>query len=124
MPPRDGAFPRVARLLTGAQYERVFSRPERSRDKLFTVLGRRNRLGRPRLGLAISRKAIATAVGRNRVKRLVRESFRLRQEWLGPIDVIVMAKSEVLTQDNIQLTRSLDDHWTRITKRCEQFSPP
>lgn len=45
--------------------------------------------GPPRLGILISRKHAAAAVQRNRIKRRIREAFRLEQESLGAIDLLV-----------------------------------
>ena len=46
---------------------------------------------RPRLGVTVSSK-IANAVGRNRVKRWVREAFRAAQAELPPVDFVVIAR--------------------------------
>ena len=51
-------------------------------------VGRRDS-GAARLGLLISRRHAPRAVVRNRIKRCIREAFRLEQERLGPIDVLV-----------------------------------
>lgn len=59
------------------------------------VLARRNTLGFPRLGLAIARKQVRHAVRRNRIKRLIRESFRLHQQELSALDVVVIARRGV-----------------------------
>jgi ribonuclease P protein component len=45
--------------------------------------------GEPRLGLLVTRKHAAKAVERNRIKRCLREAFRLEQAALGPLDVLV-----------------------------------
>jgi len=45
--------------------------------------------GEPRLGLLVTRKHAAKAVERNRIKRCLREAFRLGQAALGPLDVLV-----------------------------------
>jgi ribonuclease P protein component len=45
--------------------------------------------GGPRLGLLVTRKHAARATERNRIKRCVREAFRLEQAALGPMDVLV-----------------------------------
>ena len=119
MPPFAATFPRSARLLDKVDFGWVFARPCRSGDSLFTVLGRRREDGNARLGLAVSRKAVATAVGRNRVKRLVRESFRHYQNELRCLDLVVMVKSGVAARSNHELASSLDRHWIRIRKRCE-----
>ena len=55
-----------------------------------------NRKSHPRLGLAISKKIIRKAVDRNRVKRMIRESFRLNQQQLGCFDIVVLAKRDTV----------------------------
>ena len=45
--------------------------------------------GGPRLGLLVTRKHAARAIDRNRIKRCLREAFRLEQDGLGPLDVLV-----------------------------------
>jgi ribonuclease P protein component len=55
----------------------------------YTVYLARRDAGSARLGMLISRKHAARAVERNRIKRCIREAFRLEQEKLGPIDVLV-----------------------------------
>jgi len=45
--------------------------------------------GAPRLGILISRRHARAATDRNRIKRCIREAFRLEQEKLGPIDLLV-----------------------------------
>lgn len=45
--------------------------------------------GAPRLGMLVSRKHSPRATVRNYIKRCIREAFRLEQEKLGPIDVLV-----------------------------------
>jgi len=45
--------------------------------------------GKPRLGILVTRKHAAAATERNRIKRCIREAFRLEQEALGPVDLLV-----------------------------------
>jgi len=51
-------------------------------------MGRRS-AGKPRLGMLVTRKHAADATERNRIKRCIREAFRLEQEALGPVDLLV-----------------------------------
>lgn len=111
-------FARRNRLSSKADFQNVFAQPVKSGDPCFTVLARPNGLGYPRLGLAISRKAAAAAVQRNRIKRLVRESFRLQQAMLDSLDLVVIGRAKLATQDNATLFESLQRHWARLAKRC------
>ena len=66
-----------------------------------------------RLGLIISKKAAPKAVDRNRIKRLVRESFR-QQQSLKSADYVVMAKPSVKQLTNQQVFECLQHLWQRI----------
>lgn len=113
-----GRFGRDRRLVKSADFKPVFARPEqKSTDAGFTVLARRNGLAQARLGLAVSKKHVRLAVARNRIKRLVRESFRGHQHELGGLDVVVLARATTASQSNRQLLVSLAVHWNRIARR-------
>jgi len=67
-----------------------------------------------RLGLAISKKNTKRAVDRNRIKRIIRESFRLNLQILPPIDLVVMANPATKNADNQQIFHSLEQHWNKL----------
>ena len=71
---------------------------------------------RARLGLAIAKRQVRLAVQRNRVKRLVRESFRQARPTLRGVDLVVMARPRLAERSNRQLSESLLKHWQRISK--------
>ncbi|NIP72526.1 MAG: ribonuclease P protein component [Gammaproteobacteria bacterium] len=113
-------FPKAARLTTSREYQRVFQgAPHTSTDDCFRLLAVSNRLDHPRLGLAVSRKAVPRAVQRNRIKRLVRESFRLNQARLPGLDIVVLARPRLQEKDNEALFASLNRHWSRLIRQCE-----
>ena len=75
-------FSRELRLLTPTQFKNVFEQPFRASTPEITILARKNNLEHPRLGLTVAKKHLKRAHDRNRIKRLVRESFRLSQHNL------------------------------------------
>lgn len=62
---------------------------KRLRADGYTFFVERRAAGRPRLGVLVSRKHSTAASERNYLKRCIREAFRLEQEKLGPVDVLV-----------------------------------
>lgn len=115
--PSAATFPKHARLTNGAEYGRVFARPRVCRDRNFRVLARANGLPHARLGLAVSKKICKTAVGRNRLKRLVRESFRRHRMQLGRkggLDLVVLPARQAASICNRELDESLAALWRKL----------
>jgi ribonuclease P protein component len=112
-------FGKDNRLLNAADFGRVFECATRSRDRLFTVLYHQNTTNRARLGLAISKKHCRRASARNRIKRVVRESFRQSKDLLAGFDVVVINQPGAAIASNIELFESLDGHW----RRCGAAKP-
>ncbi len=106
-------FGREDRLLDADSFQRVFKKAHRSGDTLFTVLSRENREKGARLGLAISKKNCRLAVQRNRLKRIVRESFRSHKDGLDGRDVVVMCQAGASRASNKKLFDSLAAHWQK-----------
>lgn len=105
------------RLRCESDYDAVFSDPLRSRDQYFLLLARVNNQALTRLGLIVSKKKIRKAVARNRVKRIIRDSFRLQQHQLPAVDVIVLAYQATDKADSITLRHSLNKHWDKLRKQ-------
>ena len=108
-------FSQINRLLEAKQYKRVFAEPVRQTNRFFTILARRNLIALPRLGLAISKKNIRLAKDRNRIKRIIRESFRHEKSGFANLDLVVMAKQDALKADNTELFNSLSALWLNLS---------
>jgi ribonuclease P protein component len=121
--PRE-ALPRSARLTKPGEFKRVFQRPMISADRCFKVLAQVGGGQGPRLGMAVSRQVDRNATGRNRIKRIIRESFRRRFAAGGlPIDFVVLPRRECATICNGELFQSLEEHWTRIVAQLRKMPP-
>jgi len=91
MKPRG--FPPTLRIRKGSEFDAVFREGGRCGDDLLVVHARPNGGPEPRLGLAVG-KVVGGAVVRNRIKRLLREAFRLHRGELPPAhDLVVVAKA-------------------------------
>ncbi len=108
---------RITRLRRKLEFDRVFDRPLRSSDGDFTVLARANDCGHARLGLVVSKRVDKRAVKRNRLKRIIRESFRQGSIQAAAVDLVVIAKGPAATADPARLRRSLERHWQSLVKR-------
>ncbi len=107
-------FARKYRLVKPAEFKRVFQQPRKSGDKFLVVLARRNTLGFARLGIAVSIKSAVTAVERNRVKRVARETFRHHRASLGDMDFIVTGRAGLADKTNRDLRAALKKHWLSL----------
>jgi ribonuclease P protein component len=125
--PQQG-FPRQLRLLNAGDFSHVFEQADlKVHGKGMMALARLSTRGHPRLGLVVSKKNVKRAVDRNRFKRLVRESIRLRQEQLPSVDIVVLARRGVQDIDNDTLHRQLHGMWKRLQRDAQAVitsSPP
>lgn len=115
------AFGKSHRLLTPSDYRHVFQRARKRTFGGLVSYTRPNALGYPRLGLAISRKCSPRAVERNRIKRVIREAFRLRRQSLGGVDIVFLGQAGVTRHDAAGLRAVVDKHLTEI-EQCEHPS--
>ncbi len=86
-------------------------------DTYFSLSVLANNESTPRLGLAIATRTFGSAVARNVVKRLARESFRMNQHELPPVDVMVSARDAARQAQPADLRASLKKHWKNIAQR-------
>jgi ribonuclease P protein component, eubacterial len=86
------SFSKKDRLLRRADFVRVQSRGRKVYTKSLLMMVLENRIGRTRLGIAVSKK-IGNSVKRNKWKRIIREIFR-RNRSLFPntVDIVVIPK--------------------------------
>lgn len=84
-------FPRTARVRARADFDRIFKQGRRVALPVLALHWQAGDAG-PRLGLAVSRKVDPHAVGRNRIKRVIRDAFRHCRADLAGGDYVVVAR--------------------------------
>ena len=114
----DRQFPRSCRLTARRQFQAVYRDGRRVGSKSFTLFGLPNSLGYCRLGITVTRK-LGGAVRRNRIKRVMREVFRLnRAELVGSIDIVVNARHEFHETSFEDLAQEFLSGSRRLAARC------
>jgi ribonuclease P protein component len=114
------SFQRELRLLNAKDYTRVFDKAFKVNNKAFTLLARKNDCNHPRLGLVIAKKNLRFAHQRNRVKRLLREGFRLDQAHLASYDLVILTRRDIAVLSKSDIIRLRDDLLNRFKQRCKR----
>ena len=110
-------FSREKRLLTPRHFKAVFDSPTgKVPGKNLLILARENGLDHPRLGLVIGKKSVKLAVQRNRLKRLMRDSFRLNQQLLAGLDIVIVARKGLGEIENPELHQHFGKLWKRLAR--------
>ena len=116
-------FSKERRLLNSGDYSAVFDdAPFRASHQKFLILSRPSSSKNPRLGLIIAKKNVRKATQRNRIKRLVRESFRSQLHNLPSIDAIVLARKGADSLTNAEITSVINGLWKRVKKRASTIA--
>jgi ribonuclease P protein component len=100
------------------EFEAVHARGRRVGNGFFAVTVCQNNKGHPRLGMAVGSKLAGGSVERNRIRRVVRESFRLNQLELPAVDLVVSARPRSKGATNAQLRASVEELWGKVKKQC------
>jgi ribonuclease P protein component len=116
-------LPREARLRRPSEFAALRTSSGRAGGRCFHVRYRDNELGQARLGLAISKRVSKRAVERNRIKRLLRESFRRIRHQLPSIDVMVMAREQAAGLPGAQLLAEIDVLWRKLSMNQSEVLP-
>jgi ribonuclease P protein component len=85
-------FTKADRIRTASEYRTLSKYGKRCYSDLFIVISRKNQLSRSRLGITVSKK-VGKAVTRNKIKREIRDYFRLNRNLLSSrMDINIIAR--------------------------------
>ncbi len=119
--PERLTLPAPKRLRRKSDFDAAYARGRRFGNGFFGVTASWNDKGWPRLGLAVAVKTAGGGVQRNRLRRIIRESFRLHQHELPGVDVIVSAREKAKNAARPELHASLVALWKKVSNQCASW---
>jgi ribonuclease P protein component len=111
-------FTKEQRLLTPAAFREVFDAPERKihQSHLMAFI-KPSTQDKPRIGMAITKRKVPTAVARNLIKRHIREQFRLKASKMENKDIVFIIKKSIKDIDDKELKNQISNIFKKIEKK-------
>ena len=110
-------FTKEQRLLTPAAFREVFDAPERKLHQSHLMAFVRDNIHeQPRIGMAITKRKVPTAVARDLIKRQIRENFRTQAFKLENKDIVFIVKKSVKDLDNKEIIKQVNNILKKIEK--------
>lgn len=116
-------FLKKNRLLSKKDFSDAQEAAIKISQKQLLLLFKNNEQSFSRLGLVVGKRVAPLAVSRNRIKRTIRESFRLHQKKLIGLDIIVIARRECDTLSKLELREGMNKLWERLIKQYPNRLP-
>ncbi|MFI4847322.1 MAG: ribonuclease P protein component [Candidatus Makana argininalis] len=110
-------FQKKFRLTKFNHFSFVFKKPKIYNTIYIKILSKCNKLKNPRIGFLISKKQIKMSYERNRIKRLIRENFRINKNYLPYIDIILIIKKKISDLENNDINKLINKIWINFNKK-------
>jgi ribonuclease P protein component len=100
--------------LKACEYDYVFAQPKKINRTEATLYVRPNSQGHARIGLLVSKRSVRFAVARNRIKRLIRESFRHQHASIKAVDIVFVARHKLQFVENKEMFQLFSNLWDQL----------
>jgi len=115
-------FPRNHRLITKAEFKYVFDKASKINQKHFLILFRPNQKQHARIGIIVGKRFVNSAVTRNQIRRVIRDSFRLNQKNLSGWDIVVITRLQCDTLSKEKIREGINSLWKKLLMQHPNFS--
>lgn len=116
------SFPRNNRLVSQSEFKSLFGQSEKVSQRYLLALYKPNQKTHARIGIIVGKRVANSAVARNKIRRIVRESFRAHQQVLKGLDIVVIARQQCDSQDKIQLREGINKLWQKLITQYQKVS--
>lgn len=106
-------FSKFEKLTKSREFGKLSKLGKKITGRYFIILYLKNDFEYSRLGVTVSKKASKLAVHRNRIKRLIREYFRLHKPD-EHFDIVVIARHNLMQTENQALFSELEKLWSKL----------
>ena len=110
-------FAKQARLLTPADFDSAFKAGKRLGVGPLLAVIAGNELGHARIGFALAKRHAKTAVQRNRIRRAIRERFRLEAPRLPALDLVITLRAKPPLTRPLE-AMAVDEFFNKLLNRC------
>ncbi len=110
-------LPAKRRLRRKSDFDAAYARGRRFGNSFFAITAAPRAEG-PRIGLAVAVRVAGNSVERNRIRRVIRESFRVHQHEFPAVDLVVSARAKARDASGSELRAALDALWKKVVEQC------
>ena len=102
------------RIKRNSEFQKIYKKGKSVANRQFVVYTLNNEYEHFRLGISVSKK-IGNAVTRNRIKRAIRENFKVHKQDMISKDIIVIERQPAKNMSTLEIQGSLE-HVLKIAK--------
>ena len=71
--------------------------------------------------MAVAKKNVKKAVQRNRIKRIIRETFRQKKHGIDAVDIVVLVRQGICDKTNQDLVKAINTLWQKLGSEDRQL---
>ena len=114
--PDNYRFKRTSRLLNRPSFQAVFQAKKKRFCGSFVIYSQKNQLNHPRIGIILSKKQVRLACDRNRLRRIIRESFRHHRNSLPNSDFVLVGLNRMQQLTSKEIVLCIEKQWQYFQK--------
>lgn len=112
-------FTKPAKLIKTDEFSSVFNFRKRISAQYLAIHYQPNMQQHARLGLVVGKKTAKLSVSRNYMRRVLREFFRLNQQNICNVDLVIRVQNKFDKVDFVQIKQEFDTLIAKINQRIK-----